>query len=97
MKNLKKDNFIFNQVFFPKRLKSNKLFSRTFSLIEKNSILVGYHATSKENAERILEEGFKIQLSDEMFFGKGLYLSKTIEDAIITKRDGKKVEMMVLS
>ena len=38
-----------------------------------------YHATTKENAEKIVKEGFKIpKESEEMQWGKGLYFDKNL-------------------
>lgn len=56
---------------------------------ERNELLpitIGYHATSLENAESILKDGYIIKPSEEMFFGQGMYLSITIEDVIYYKK-----------
>lgn len=91
MRFLKNEKIDLAQISFPRKLRSYKVFSKTFIIAEsKEFSFVGYHATSRENAEKILEEGFNVQLSDEMFFGKGLYLSKNIEDAKFYKERWKK-------
>ena len=36
-----------------------------------------YHGTSAESAKRIRKEGFRIDDSEEMFLGRGLYLAKS--------------------
>lgn len=40
-----------------------------------------FHATSPENALQILQNGFNIQYSPEMYLGKGVYLTSKIDEA----------------
>lgn len=42
-----------------------------------------YHGTSKERAGDILKNGFKLSDSQDMFYGKGLYLKDTLQGAKI--------------
>ncbi len=58
----------------------------------------GYHATSLENYNLIMHEGFRIHRSEEMMFGKGLYLSYNIDDVQYYKdRLGKKGVVLQIS
>jgi len=46
--------------------------------------MIAYHGTSKENAQRILEEGFRVMkkyVSDPGDFGRGLYLDTSVPRA----------------
>jgi hypothetical protein len=72
------------------KLKGGTLFSKTFIIKntereEEMPTNIGYHATSCENAQSILENGFELEYSDEMFFGLGIYLSYSKEDVMYYK------------
>lgn len=45
-------------------------------------IIVGYHATNKENAKKILKNGFIQSNGDKEWLGRGIYFYLNIQDAL---------------
>ena len=46
-----------------------------------------YHSTSKENAEKILKNGFDLSKAEDCYFGKGAYFFVEKDDAIFWEDD----------
>lgn len=78
--------YIYFRKYNIKTRKTVILYNKFTILYNLYMIIVGYHATNKANAKKILKKGFMQSKGDKEWLGSGIYFYLNIQDALEWRR-----------